>query len=345
MESQDTDAQPTGPRRPALLGVLLGLALVAALGVAVASIYPRVMAQARGSNPVLPAFSADGAALAALVEDRAAVYDTRTYRTLHQFAPAAGGTEAALVFSPDGSLLLVNRSMWDMTTGTLRYTLDSADAFRGAFSPDGSRVLTFVYDGLYLWDSASGARIARIPTASGCACQTALAFAADGTLVSAALDGIKTWRISDGEQLAAWKREGFANALALSPDGRLLAASEGSRVELWDVRTGQQILQLEDSPGAVNLLTFSPDGALLAGDSGIAEQAALVWDVQTGQQVWKFALPAKAAGLAFAPDDLRLAAGAYDGRVRVYDLNSGSLVRTIDDFTDWPSLIRSALTP
>lgn len=82
------------------------------------------------------------------------------------------------------------------------------------------------------------------------------------------------------------------NALAFSPDGRLLASAGGhtespSELEiwLWDVPQGQLITRLRGHGSSINSLAFTPDGALLVSASGARRSAVFggdntvrVWD-------------------------------------------------------------------
>jgi WD40 repeat protein len=54
--------------------------------------------------------------------------------------------------------------------------------------------------------------------------------------------------------------------VALSPDGRLLAAS-GDYVMVWDVTTGQELHTLRGHTGLIRSLAFSPDRRRLASGS------------------------------------------------------------------------------
>src|SRR5262249_12674262 len=78
-------------------------------------------------------------------------------------------------------------------------------------------------------------------------------------------------------------------SVALSPDGRILCAADGSAVQLWDAATGEVIRTLEGHTGEVQLAVFSRDGTRLASSSGpsIVYRGAggevIVWDAATGR--------------------------------------------------------------
>src|SRR5207249_6272615 len=71
---------------------------------------------------------------------------------------------------------------------------------------------------------------------------------------------------------------GWVEALAFSPDGRMLATgSSAGMVRLWDAVTGKELHQLAGHQGGVKALVFSAQGKTLA--SGGTDTTALVWDV------------------------------------------------------------------
>jgi len=56
-----------------------------------------------------------------------------------------------------------------------------------------------------------------------------------------------------------------ASALAISPDGKLLATGSGTQaIQIWDLTTRQRVRQLRGHQGKATSLAFSPDGRLLA---------------------------------------------------------------------------------
>jgi WD40 repeat protein/serine/threonine protein kinase len=125
----------------------------------------------------------------------------------------------------------------------------------------------------------------------------------------------------------------YVGSVAFSPDGRLLACAgwdpystvKGrplNTVEVWDLRTGQQLHALP-GPNPAMRVTFSPDGKLLAA-GGVAGPAQL-WDVAAGNLLhsWDKAGPA-----SFSPDGKLLAMGLKDA-VLVADVATGREVRRI----------------
>jgi len=73
--------------------------------------------------------------------------------------------------------------------------------------------------------------------------------------------------------------------LAVSPDGRLVAASDlGGVVRLCDAVTGELLIELHGHLNAAAGVAFSSDGRRLISASGALETAKL-WDVGTGQEL------------------------------------------------------------
>ncbi|WP_327733973.1 hypothetical protein OG749_08880 [Streptomyces nojiriensis] len=132
---------------------------------------------------------------------------------------------------------------------------------------------------------------------------------------------------------------GLLNALAFSPDGRLLATVEGTynmdrmtedrtEVVLWDVASGERLRTIRtDHTSPVSTLAFGPDGTTLATVAGKAlwpgatdDFRVRVWSVADGRGVGPAMTGMSSPGrvLAFSPDGSMLAAGADDGTIRTW---------------------------
>ena len=126
------------------------------------------------------------------------------------------------------------------------------------------------------------------------------------------------------------KLEGHAKdkvvaAVAISPDGRLLAsAAQDGYVIVWELGTGKALRKLEGVGDQAYAVAFSPDGSLLAA-AGMGTDIKL-WKVGSWQELatlkgHKESVPC----LAFSPDGTLLASGGYDGTVRLWVMPSGEL--------------------
>ena len=70
---------------------------------------------------------------------------------------------------------------------------------------------------------------------------------------------------------------GYANALAFSPDGKLLAAAVGKDIQLWDPAAGTLLTTLSGHTDSILKLAFSPDQKSIA-SAGLDNQLFL-WQV------------------------------------------------------------------
>ena len=211
---------------------------------------------------------------------------------------------------------------------------------RLAFSADGNTLVTTTEppdSKLTLWSFPAGEVVRSLPIGPvrGGGEQAPLAVAPDVSTVayvSYERPGvIQVIDIATGqERWASPSGEADVTALAVSPDGKLLASGQGlggreSRIRLWDLTTGKQIGRpLEGHRAWVSELVFWPDGKKLA--SASADQTIRLWDVtdpsnassiRTLQghrdEVWS---------LALMPGARYLASGSKDGELLVWDASA-----------------------
>jgi WD40 repeat protein len=106
-------------------------------------------------------------------------------------------------------------------------------------------------------------------------------------------------------------------AMALSPDGQMLATGAGytePSIQLWEVPSFRPLGELTNHQAWITALRFSPDGQTLA--SASADQTWRLWDVpmRTQRQVFG-GLPSDVLRLRFSPDGEKLFTGSDDGTV------------------------------
>jgi WD40 repeat protein len=200
-----------------------------------------------------------------------------------------------------------------------------------AISPDGKSVLSGALDGrLELLDADLGS-----PRTLGTALDavTAAAFAPDGLRVASAhADGTtRLWDARTGAPLALrpeaapvdepGDHEG-ATALFFSPDGaRLFAGRPTGETLVFDARTLAPLATLEG-----RALRLSPDGRRLA---AAGSSAILIHDLAGGPVQRLEGQRAAILALAFSPRGTSLASGSVDGRITLWDLESGREIASI----------------
>ena len=136
----------------------------------------------------------------------------------------------------------------------------------------------------------------------------------------------RTWTISATLQAST------VLDLTYAPNSQFLAASpDRYAVKIWDLNRKVLAYNLLTSfTGAINSLAYSPDGTLLA--TGGYDGEIQLWDTVTGATVRTIQAGSVVESLAFSPDSQILAAGSgfQDSVVRLWSVNSGELLRTLE---------------
>lgn len=219
-------------------------------------------------------FAPDGSLLAAGSRDgTVALCDVATGKKGRTRKPG-GAAVRAVVFDPSGRLLLSAHEdgiarLWDVPALGRVHELraDGETIFGAAFSPDGTLIAAACADGaVRLWSTVDGGEpLAVLRRHTGWA--TGVGFTPDGTrLVSSGADSVVQLHDAMTGEVSKVLRagDGIVNAIALSPDGRLVVgAYETGALTVWEVETGHNETVVGHA-GHVNDVAFSPLGRALA---------------------------------------------------------------------------------
>jgi WD40 repeat protein len=128
--------------------------------------------------------------------------------------------------------------------------------------------------------------------------------------------------------------EGGGLSIAISPDGKTLAAPGGDdyTIELWDLGTGKERKTLEGHKDFILSFAISPDGQTLA--SGSTDSTIKIWNLVTGKVIDTLTGHTDAVlSVAISPDGKTIASGSFDGTIKIWDLGTGKLLATLDGDT------------
>ncbi|HEX4613279.1 MAG TPA: sigma-70 family RNA polymerase sigma factor [Urbifossiella sp.] len=213
-------------------------------------------------------------------------------------------TDGRIVLSPDGRTLAGGNTtgavrLWDVATGEERAALrcDPDRILALTFSADGKTLAAASGGAVRLWDVATAKERGTLKSAAG---------GAWGVVAGWKAVPDHTWKAG-----IVWK--GVPNAavfplpaLALSPDGRVLATNRVAMpdqgpnappgalvplasadqkslndVTLWDTTSGRELTTLRGHSGPVLDVLISPDGTAVATVS--ADKSLRLWDAKTGE--------------------------------------------------------------
>jgi WD40 repeat protein/tRNA A-37 threonylcarbamoyl transferase component Bud32 len=231
----------------------------------------------------------------------------------------------ALAFAPDGSILATGSGdwqkpdgpgeikLWDPRTGAFLADLKGhvGPVWSLAFSRDGKTLASGATDGLVkLWDPLR--RAARATLDPGVRFWVrGVAFTPDDKhLVSSHMASVRWWNL-ETEQVVA-ELNGHSeeiNALAISPDGTMLAtASRDQTAIVWDLAAQQKLATIAENKGWVTDVAFAPDGKALA--FSVMDGSVKLWDIAQGRIRAAGRDPAGyALCVGFSPDGSTVASG------------------------------------
>ena len=193
------------------------------------------------------------------------------------------------------------------------------------YLPDGRRVVTGSDDGtVKVWNLEEGEQEGTSMKHDREIC--GLAVTLDGTKIISG-DGdrkIKVWDVESHELVKEWTHLEGCPGIAISPDGRLIAA--GDRAVVIYSMEGRQVSSIKVDDGVWSLC-FSPDGKKLACGT---DDDIRVYDVDTGRlQVVRGPLMGQrhwVRDVLWSRDGSRLFSASNDGTIRCWNSDTGEQI-------------------
>ncbi len=191
-----------------------------------------------------------------------------------------------IAISADGKWLASGGSdnklrVWELTTGKLVHELSHQYhlVFGVQFSPDSKRIITGSGDGVAThgevksWDVDTGKNVWRY---DGKQIWMVAVLPDSSAAVSTDVNGaivVHNW--DDGSEVRTFQTSDSCRALAVSADGKLLAASARRQIEIWELGSGAKRSALHAHENWVLSLAFRPDSSALV--SGSSDNTVRLW--------------------------------------------------------------------
>ncbi len=234
----------------------------------------------------------------------------------------------SIACSPDGRTLASGGGdndikLWDIATRKEWKSLKghSGQVLSVAFSTDGKLLASASWDNtVKLWDIATSQELRSLRGHTEYL--YSVEFSPDGkTLISGSSRNddqtVKMWNMETGEEFRTLKD---SDSVTLSPDGTVLAGSNGKTIKLLSVDTGLELRSLEGHLYLVEELKFAPDGRTLASVSR-EDHVIKLWDLQTGQQLQSFSgHTSYVTSITLTPNDSKLIVGNDDDSLKLWNL-------------------------
>jgi WD40 repeat protein len=231
--------------------------------------------------------------------------------------------------------------LWEIATGKESKQIKaSGNVGVVGVSPDGQLVAYGVGNVLHLYDMKSGKELRQIKTAGGRI--ITLAFTPDGKTL--AIRGrnqrVSLWETQTGKELHSLSdtqviqrrgggfvlvTPGFSapetRTLAISADGKKVAAADGSTFRIWETASGKELPLTDGHRKAPSIVVLSKDGKTLV--SWGADRVVRRWEAATGKLLGAFPAPPRTTQAAFSKDGRLVALANADNTIRIHDVATG----------------------
>lgn len=284
------------------------------------------------------AVSPDSQVVAAVATDQVLLYRISDWQLVTTIPAAANSAD----FSPDGNTLVIGITgsigspgylqLFDTTTGKLlSYINARQEAWSVKFSPLGDYIATAGYV-TTIWALDGTMTDQQGPYVDDGGQSTCVSFSPNGKFLAEAAEvKLHIWHVLENGRLVIYRNidigqfyRSSIDQVAISPDGKLVAASLSRGAGVWDLATGALVFDTSYSYQDNNSLAWSMDSksfAIASNQPGIH-----VWDIDAGKSPVSMDLHSGSfSSVAWSSDGQKLAVGAQEGEVDVFNGQNGTV--------------------
>ena len=231
--------------------------------------------------------------------------------------------------------------VWDVDKGTCLLALDGLDGNTRTLSmtPDGRLAVSGSEDNtLQIWDLENGACSRKLEGHKSVV--TSVTMTSDGrrAVSASGYDVLRVWDLERGICIRRLKGDADVRSVSITPDGRHFVSGGTNKLRVWDLESGTCLRTLEN----VHLAWYSnvcvtPDGRRAVGSEHFC---LFVLDLETGARLhsltWNTSIISNSVtSISLTPDGQQaVSAGYMDETLRVWDLERGVCLRTLEGHSD-----------
>jgi WD40 repeat protein len=234
--------------------------------------------------------------------------------------------------------------VWSLEPRSEVLTIPAVDTGLFALNVDGTKIASGSSNRLQVWNAQSGDLLFEQEANNGV---LGIAFSADGKRIATGGrdQNINVWDAANGNILHTFPVEDRRiRTVTFDPTGNIVAAAgTGGMVQLFDLTNDQPLRSWNAGLGSIARIAFSPDGTQLA-VSSFDKNVVKIFDPNTGEQVQELiertGSNSSNTALAYSADGKSIITGGRDGIVRLWNVETGGLMRIFTGHTSTITTVR-----
>lgn len=203
-------------------------------------------------------------------------------------------------------------------------------------SPDQKFLLTAVgsNENLQLWDLASGKPLYRLFSElysnSHVFQSQMVSFSSDGSRLLLVKDTkeLELWNLQSGSRTIPFNEAPLLLSYAcLTPDATGLVLAQDNEISFWELASGKRKATLFNKEGGVHMLQFSRNQRFML---SCGHRSACLWNLPEQREIMFSEEHGYLVAGAFSSDGQKLITASSDGRVRIWNTETGELLQLLD---------------
>jgi len=272
------------------------------------------------------------------------VWDMQWGESMHTIYGVVGGS-----LNHKGNRLVSHRtkdtlSIWDINTGTLiRKVSDNSeyDISDVQYNYKGDKIISCGGDKIIrIWDAESGELLASAPF------QVRLSnmklYKNDSVFTAEDEDNtLYMFTMKNGKMISQYKNSaGCLSDYILSDYSHNVALicdkfTDTEKIEIWNTNTNKNVFTIEENHSVFQHVEFCNDGTKVltyrsTGETKHCIECTIkIWDTQTGKLIHTLQQNEGLYTAVFSPNGAMIAASGDNGQIRLWDVNTGTTVKTL----------------